>query len=907
MSRTYTFTATTYGGRTANHSMYMNTMQAWSGGKRVGCWRTGSTDYYGAVSFIFNSGDLATVRGCTIESIKLSLSCSSTFAYSEELIYEQKVTDTVTDWTIPNYAHEVTVPRYGTVPIIDVTVLGVPDYGYVVGGYYRTYAYCDVTGGTLTVVTAETSKTITYNGNGGTSPSSTVVWGEGSWEGVVTTTIPTRTGYSFNGWNTQANGGGTSYQPADDITLTSDIILYAQWTALKSVLTGATNANITEATTVSWTNYGSFTNKLRFIFGSVDSGEISVSGSSYSYTIPASWYNQIPNSTSGTATVYLYTYVDGILIGTSSQTFTASVKSSVVPAIGSISATGVDLMWGLYLQGHSSVTISVSNCSAGSGATIASYSIQGHGLNYSENRTQTSASATSAVFTVSGSQTYTAKITDSRGRTASRSVTITVTAYAAPAISSVTGIRCDSDGTANPTTGTSLKASATFTYSAVGSNTLSSSLSYKKHTDQAYTQVQTGITSGTTYIFAVGLAEISSSYDVQVEVTDTIGNTATYTIIVPPVVGISFGLKNDRARFGGPVEKAGLQVDWNADFKGNINIDGNMTGGGVVKTVNSTAPDANGNVNVSGGGGSVESVNNELPDQNGNVTLTANDVGALPDSYQPPVTSVNNKTGTVVIDNDDVNAERCVKVTATPTAAGWYRVASFDVPSNVQNGAWGFILDINITRTFGFTNNELHYIRLFGAYNNLQFLNEVSQSNSLGITKIRYTTSSAKAYIDIYSTVITNGNAVTVDIVPHTNPTYIKSLKAETLQSVADAPSGETIITEYTFVENTDIPKTTFTPFVGTSYNPYGDCWYMKAGKNCHLHLGISGLTVGTVATVFNMPTDFIPQDTVCGVGLGLANDPSISTSRALIYNNGVVEVLSTGTYALIDIDYILV
>ena len=714
MSRTYTFTATTYGGRTANHSMYMNTMQAWSGGKRVGCWRTGSTDYYGAVSFIFNSGDLATVRGCTIESIKLSLSCSSTFAYSEELIYEQKVTDTVTDWTIPNYAHEVTVPRYGTVPIIDVTVLGVPDYGYVVGGYYRTYAYCDVTGGTLTVVTAETSKTITYNGNGGTSPSPTVVWGEGSWEGVVTTTIPTRTGYSFNGWNTQANGGGTSYQPADDITLTSDIILYAQWTALKSVLTGATNANITEATTVSWTNYGSFTNKLRFIFGSVDSGEISVSGSSYSYTIPSSWYNQIPNSTSGTATVYLYTYANGTLIGSSSKTFTASVKSSVVPAIGSISATGVDLMWGLYLQGHSSVTISVSNCSAGSGATIASYSIQGHGLSYSENRTQTSASATSAVFTVSGSQTYTATITDSRGRTASRSVTITVTAYAAPAISSVAGIRCDSDGTANPTTGTSIKASATFTYSAVGSNTITSSLSYKKHTDQAYTQVQTGITSGSTYIFAVGLAEISSSYDVQVEVTDTIGNTATYTIIVPPVVGISFGLRNDRARFGGPVEKAGLQVDWPAEF-------------------NSTV---------------------------------------------------------------DVTQRRC---SATLSSAGWYRVLQTGNP----NGSNSAIIDIKITRNYNYSDNEAHYIRFIKVFQHALFVDETSTSNALIIDKIRYTTDANHGYVDVHYTA-SLANTLCVDFDVATSPEQKQLIVSETLQSVADAPSGETVLETYTFAANTN-------------------------------------------------------------------------------------------------------
>lgn len=573
MSRTYKLTATTYGGRTTSRNMYMSTMQPWGDGKRIGCWKSGSTEYWGAVSFLFNSGDLATVRGHTIESIKLSVACSSTFAYSEEVIYEQKSTDSTTNWTIPNYAHEVTVPRYGTIPIIDVTVLGIPDYGYVVGGYYRTYAYCDVTGGTLTVVTSETSKTITYNANGGTNaPEPTVVWGEGSWEGVVTIHNPTRTGYQFDGWNTQANGGGTSYDPADDITLTADITLYAQWTALASVLSSASDANITETTTVTWTNYGAFTNKLRFIFGSVDSGEISVSGTSYAYTLPSTWLAQIPNATSGTATVYLYTYVDGVQIGSSSLTFTASVKSNVVPAVGSITATGVDPMWSLLLQGHSSVTISVSGCTAGQGASIASYSIQGHGLNYSVNSSAASASATSSVFAISGSLTYTATVTDTRGRTASSSVTITVTAYAAPNISSVTGVRCNADGTENPITGTSIKASASFTWTAVGSNTLTSTLSYKKHTDQAYTQAQTGLTSGSSYLIAVGLAEIASSYDVQAEITDSLGNTATYTIVVPPVVGIGFGLKNDRARFGGPCEQAGLQIDWNTLIKGTLTI-----------------------------------------------------------------------------------------------------------------------------------------------------------------------------------------------------------------------------------------------------------------------------------------------------------------------------------------------
>ena len=113
MSRTYNLSATTYGGRTTSRSMYLNTMQPWDGGKRVGCWQSNGTDYYGAVSFYFNSDEIANLRQHTIESIKLTPTCSGTFAYSEEVLYNTKSNASVTDWTIPNYAYEKTVSRYG--------------------------------------------------------------------------------------------------------------------------------------------------------------------------------------------------------------------------------------------------------------------------------------------------------------------------------------------------------------------------------------------------------------------------------------------------------------------------------------------------------------------------------------------------------------------------------------------------------------------------------------------------------------------------------------------------------------------------------------------------------------------------------------------------------------------------
>lgn len=69
--------------------------------------------------------------------------------------------------------------------------------------------------------------TVSFNGNGGTTPSSiTVTQGQS-----LTLPNSTRTGYTLNGWYTAASGGSyvgtynTSYTPSSNITL------YAQWTA----------------------------------------------------------------------------------------------------------------------------------------------------------------------------------------------------------------------------------------------------------------------------------------------------------------------------------------------------------------------------------------------------------------------------------------------------------------------------------------------------------------------------------------------------------------------------------------------------------------------------------------------------------------------------------------------------
>ncbi len=78
--------------------------------------------------------------------------------------------------------------------------------------------------------------TVVFNGNGSTSGSMSNQAFEYSVSQNLTTNAFSRTGYTYNGWNTKANGSGTSYtdgQSVSNLTTTDGgtVNLYAQWTA----------------------------------------------------------------------------------------------------------------------------------------------------------------------------------------------------------------------------------------------------------------------------------------------------------------------------------------------------------------------------------------------------------------------------------------------------------------------------------------------------------------------------------------------------------------------------------------------------------------------------------------------------------------------------------------------------
>ena len=89
----------------------------------------------------------------------------------------------------------------------------------------------------------------------------------------------------------------------------------------------ATNGTINDWATVNISRASSaFTHTVSATFGSITTGiATKTNQTSISWVIPSTWYSQIPNAKSGTATVTCQTYNGDTLIGTSTTTFTASI------------------------------------------------------------------------------------------------------------------------------------------------------------------------------------------------------------------------------------------------------------------------------------------------------------------------------------------------------------------------------------------------------------------------------------------------------------------------------------------------------------------------------------------------------------------------------------------------------
>lgn len=233
---------------------------------------------------------------------------------------------------------------------------------------------------------------------------------------------------------------GAPFQSGGSYTVLGDVIVESESQVLASDV-GATNADIESASTITIARYdNSYVHSLHYSFGNlsgyitaaggISSSEVKISGTSVAFTVPSSFYSEIPNATSGICTITCRTYASAdslaVLGDPTSCTFIATASPSLCSPI--VSGTVVDTnQTTILLTGDSSKLVrylSTALCAisanARNGASIVSKSIGG-------------TTVSGDTITISGDdltmQTIRFTATDSRGYTSTSDVPINLLPY----------------------------------------------------------------------------------------------------------------------------------------------------------------------------------------------------------------------------------------------------------------------------------------------------------------------------------------------------------------------------------------------------------------------------------------------------------------------------------------------
>lgn len=347
--------------------------------------------------------------------------------------------------------------------------------------------------------------------------------------------------------NVTASGSGTFNTIARASTISS--------------VTSSVSVNGTNEVTVNITRAASsFTHTVVFSFGSYSKTTTGV-GTSTSYAIPTSWLNAMPSATSGTAKVTVTTYSGSTKIGSAvSKNFTLTVPSTVVPSISAVTlseaVSGLSAQFGGYVQNKSKLAVKITAAGAYS-STIKAYKTSIQGANY------TAASFTSGILKNSGTSTVTITVTDSRGRSASTTRSLTVIAYAAPKITTFTALRANGLGAADDN-GTMALARVKFAISAVSDkNSKAYKVEYRPKASDTWTEAAKGsvYTYDSNMLLNVGL-DTDTSYDLRLSVTDYFGTVTASTDVATAFTLMDFNASGKGLAFGKVSEEEnGMEID----------------------------------------------------------------------------------------------------------------------------------------------------------------------------------------------------------------------------------------------------------------------------------------------------------------------------------------------------------
>lgn len=338
-----------------------------------------------------------------------------------------------------------------------------------------------------------------------------------------------------------------------------------------------------------------FVHTLEFILGNYRVAFARNVSTNYGYLIPLEVMNQIPNSTQGTATIKVYTYVgneQGRFIGLTERSFTVQVPAAVVPDFASLTYTdvntGVVNNVGALVQGLSRLTINVLGAKGVYGSSIIDSRIVVSG------QTITGLTGTMpAPLATSGSVSISTTITDSRGRTRTKTSTISVMAYKPPVMSAVTAQRATASGVVNED-GSNIRvnigaAVSSLIVAGAQKNTMGIRLKTRARGETAWVVKSSGLVSGVSYNSYMLLTgyDIQQAWEIQVEVFDYF---ATSVIMVTVATSNIFMHWDARIGLGiGKYRQKGM-----LDVRGDIyHRDGGIVqpSGMIVATAGLTSPD----------------------------------------------------------------------------------------------------------------------------------------------------------------------------------------------------------------------------------------------------------------------------------------------------------------------------
>ncbi|HEL2448509.1 TPA: hypothetical protein TZW71_002078 [Streptococcus suis] len=182
----------------------------------------------------------------------------------------------------------------------------------------------------------------------------------------------------------------------------------------------------------------SFKHTVRYAWGNKQGTIASNVDTSTTWTIPLDFANDIPNTTSGTGTIFVDTYSGSNKTGTQQVAFTANVPASMKPTFSGVTLTDTNgaarslLSGNNFLQIISDIQVGFNGAVGSYGSTIAGYRAEIVNRNLSTN----SNGGRLGMMNFNGSATIRASVVDSRGRWSdTRDVTINVIEYYAPILS----------------------------------------------------------------------------------------------------------------------------------------------------------------------------------------------------------------------------------------------------------------------------------------------------------------------------------------------------------------------------------------------------------------------------------------------------------------------------------------